>query len=919
MDSGADLSVFPASSADLRRPPSSSLVAANGSAIRTFGARTVPLNFRGAHFEHEFLVADVRSPILGADFFVKYGYTIDPRNKRIRSLDGRTTISGREDLNFNPRLSLVRSSPFEALFDEFPDLCRPRFNAKVKHNTKHYIPTTGPPVFTPPRRLHDDRLQAAKEEFAKMEAQGVIRRSDSPWASPLHVVPKADGSLRPCGDYRRLNDVTRPDRYPLPHIHDLNSKLHGARIFSVLDLARGYHQVPVAAEDVPKTAIITPFGLFEFLRMPFGLKNAAQAFQRLMDGILRGVDFSFVYLDDILVASPDEKTHMDHLRQVFQLLDHHGLMVNKAKCVLGQGSVKFLGHTVTADGVYPHNDRVEPILQYARPHDKKGVQRFLGLINFYRRFLPKIAEVLVPLTDLTRIKGTNPKVPWTPLCQAAFEEAKRRLASATKLHHPQPRAPTSITTDASEVAVGAELAQRDADGRWRPVAFFSRRLHSAETKYSPFDRELLGVYLTIRHFRHFLEGRPFTIFSDAKGLSTAISSAADKSPRQTRHLSFISEFSTDIQYIAGKDNIVADALSRAFAARLPELDYEDLARQQEASADVQAYRTAVTNMDLRDVQFPGANFTVLCDMGTGKARPIVPPALRRKIFDMVHGLAHVGRRSTQRAMAARFVWHSMQKDITQWCRDCAHCQSSKIARHTRAPLAAREPPQERFHSLHVDLVGPLPESKGHRYLFTIIDRFTKWPEAIPLADATAKSCADALLRHWISRFGAPRDITSDRGTQFTGQLWDQLNQFLGSQPKFTTAYHPQSNGLVERFHRTLKASLRAVCVQDNWYEALPLVMLGLRTAWREGLNHSPAEMLYGSALTLPGEFVHPPRDPHPDPTDFLEQLRQHARQATVVQGTRCMCHRISEHALRSTCELILCAAHSRNPTLALIL
>ena len=212
---------------------------------------------------------------------------------------------------------------------------------------------------------------------------------------------------------------------------------------------------------------------------------------------------------------------------------------------------------------------MEPILNYACPHDKKGVQRFQGLINFYRRFLPKITEVLVPLTDLTKIKGINPKVPWTALCQTAFEEAKRRLASAIKLHHPQPRAPTSITTDASEVAVGAELAQRDAEGCWRPVAFFSRRLHPAETKYSPFDREVLGVYLTIRHFRHFLQGHSFTIFSDAKGLSTAISSAADKSPQQTRPLSFISEFSTDIQYIAG-----ADALSRAFAARLPELDYE---------------------------------------------------------------------------------------------------------------------------------------------------------------------------------------------------------------------------------------------------------------------------------------------------------------------------------------------------------
>ena len=345
MDSGADECVFPATSSDLLLPHTATLVAANGSDIKTFGKRDITLSFApGVQMVHKFWIATVRRPILGADFFASHELLIDVSNKRLVGPSGQIFLATPTRRPAICGLRLPTSGRFESLLEDFPSLLVQNFHGDVKHKVQHHIQTTGPPLHARPRRLDGEKLRIAKEEFQKMESLGIIRRSDSPWASPLHVVPKADGSWRPCGDYRRLNVVTKDDRYPLPHIHDCNSRLSGMKIFSVIDLVGGFHQIPMSPQDIPKTAIITPFGLFEFLRMPFGLKNAAQAFQRLMDGILRDVNFAFVYLDDILVASPDETSHEEDLKKLFSLLASHGVAINRKKCVFGQAEVKYLGH-----------------------------------------------------------------------------------------------------------------------------------------------------------------------------------------------------------------------------------------------------------------------------------------------------------------------------------------------------------------------------------------------------------------------------------------------------------------------------------------------------------------------------------------------------------------------------------------------
>ena len=289
------------------------------------------------------------------------------------------------------------------------------------------------------------------------------------------MVKKGDGSWRPCGDYRLLNLQTVTDRYPIPNMADFAANLAGTRIFSTIDLVKSYHQLPVNEKDICKTAVITPFGLYEYITMPFGLKNSGASFQRMMDQILGDLPHSFVYVDDILVASRTAEEHRQHLHEVFARLRDAGLTVNADKCIFGQSSVEFLGHQVSAEGIRPLPDRVADIQKFATPKSVKDLQRFLGMINFYRRFIPSVARILAPLNKAT----TGKILTWNPTLEKAFLDSKEALAKATMLAHPVSGAHITLAVDASD-SHGGGVLQQTVKGTTTPLSFFSKKLQGPE-------------------------------------------------------------------------------------------------------------------------------------------------------------------------------------------------------------------------------------------------------------------------------------------------------------------------------------------------------------------------------------------------------------------------------------------------------
>ena len=768
--------------------------------------------------------------------------------------------------------------------------------------TIHHVIDTGNhvPIASKPYFKTIEQRKAIQSEIDKMLRAGIIIPSTSDWSSPVVLLTKPDGTFRFIIDYRKLNAITKKDVFPQPSVEELVQRLGGHSWFTKIDMKAGYYQIPIRNQDKDKTAFVTQDGLYQFEVLPMGLMNAPPTFQRLMHNIIgyNRWDYTAVYLDDIIIFSDSFDQHVKHLQEIFQILQDHNFTLNPKKCSIAKQSIEFLSHTITKESIIPLQERIQAILDIPQPTTLAQANKFIGKIGWYRKFIPHFSQIAAPIHRVTnKIKSKRKDFHWGEEQIQAANKLKQILTSQPLvLKYPHPNAQFILATDASDYAIGGTLKQI-INGKTHYNYFLSRLLSDTEKRYSTIEREALAIFWCLNKLQQYLGGRNVLIITDHKPLQQFQIKQKINSKRITQWLIKNQELLpqiVEVQYRKGSHHGDADGMSR------PDLpgsaDVVNVMTRAMKKAQVQSTipksNTAScvpSNHTQLVISLPTFDFS-LSRIGTEQQRDLyfgniwkqiemgkgddfnyvlenqvlykviksnthgmlfklicVPKSMTHEVIQCYHDHptgAHFGTNRTWLKIRQVCYWPQMRKDVNEYIRSCEKCAKFNI-RRMKSPghLHPIEYPQGPLELVSMDFWGPTPEysRNGNKYVLVITDYFTRYVVATALPNNTAIAAAKCFTEEFSFKFGIPRRLITDQGTHFNNELMKNLTALLGTNHIQTSAYHPQANGLTERFNSTFHTQLAKFQNSElqDWDEYLGAVTYGYNTGIQGTTRYTP--------------------------------------------------------------------------------
>ncbi|UYV64168.1 hypothetical protein LAZ67_2006908 [Cordylochernes scorpioides] len=767
--------------------------------------------------------------LIGLDVASLFNLLIDVKDKTIY-----TKFDGLQNPILVNHLEEIREHELKELLEHNRNVFSQHAIDLGKVAIQHKIITKSEqPISLRPYRRPLKEYEEIAEQVKELLEHKLIRTSDSPWAFPVVMVPKKDGNKRMCIDYRRHNEITLDDRQPLPHIQDMFDRLHGSRFFSTLDVAWGYWQIEMDPQSIQKTAFVTNDGHYEFLVMPFGLKNAASTFQRIIQHILGELLWKGTcsFQDDILVYTKTWQEHIELLSKVFDKLRQYNMKLKLSKCIFGRTEVKYLGHIISHNQLKPDPGKVKSIQDFPRPDTVKKVRQFMGLANYYRKFVKDFSKISFPLVRLTR---KNQPFIWNEEVEESFAKLKMALSTKPVLAIYNPDYPSKVYTDASKDGIGAILTQIGPDNEEHVIAYYSKTLQPHQENYSAYEMECLAVIQATDHFHVYIENQTFEIITDHAALQWLFAMKKPK-PKYFRWILSLSSKSCNIVHRSGKQQTHVDALSR-----LPVVNI--------ATQELQEHQQ---NSDLSFLKNSHTHDGVVMIKQKGVFKAVVPNSLTKKILEEYHdSLSHPSITKTCKLITQCYWWKGITTDIKNYVRSCKSCQLVKV-RH-EPTLGEMITPTSNIQPLQMIgcdtiVLGTAAANTKHKFIQVFVDHATRYLWAYPRITNTAQAVTQCLDKI-IKSVNSINTILTDNGKNFISKEFNKFLSLQGIKRTYTSPYHPQCNGICEKLNDTIMTKLRIAVLEKprcKLSSLLPRVVKNYNSTPHDVTGFSPLFLMYG--------------------------------------------------------------------------